>query len=140
MDGGAATYRGNCHCGAVGFKLFLPRGIGQVRRCNCSLCRMRGAVVVTVPREDFVLLCGEAVSSIYRFHTRQAQHHFCTICGIYTHHVRRSDPNLIGVNVACVEGMSPFDFAEVPVMDGMSHPSDTRQPARIAGILHFERF
>lgn len=28
------------------------------------------------------------------------------------------------MNVACIEGVSPFDFAEVNVMDGVNHPKD----------------
>jgi hypothetical protein len=98
---------------------------------------MRGAVVLTVRSDEFILMAGQEASSVYRFHTQQAQHHFCNVCGIYTHHFRRSDPNLIGVNVACIEGMSPFDFEEVPVMDGVSHPSDTGKAARLAGVLSY---
>lgn len=30
------------------FELVLPRGIEEPRRCNCSFCRMRGAVVASV--------------------------------------------------------------------------------------------
>jgi hypothetical protein len=45
--------------------------------------------------------------------------------------------DLYGVNVACLEGVSPFDFAEVPVMDGVAHPSDTGGPSRLAGLLRF---
>jgi hypothetical protein len=33
--------------------------------------------------------------------------------------------------------VSPFDFLEVPVMDGVHHPSDTGQSARRAGTLRF---
>lgn len=35
-----------CHCGAVAYKVTLKDGFNTVRRCNCSFCRMRGAVVV----------------------------------------------------------------------------------------------
>jgi hypothetical protein len=34
-------------------------------------------------------------------------------------------------------GVSPFDFAEVPVMDGVNHTSDTGKPTRRAGTLRF---
>jgi hypothetical protein len=44
------------------------------------------------------------------------------------------------VNVACLEGISPFDFDEVRVMDGVHHPSDTGTAGpRIAGILKYIR-
>ncbi|SUE06476.1 Uncharacterized conserved protein [Pantoea agglomerans] len=35
-----------CHCGAVAYRVTLKDGFNTVRRCNCSFCRMRGAVVV----------------------------------------------------------------------------------------------
>ena len=75
-----------------------------------------------------------------RFNTRTAEHHFCTVCGIYTHHKRRSNPNELGVNVACLEGVSPFDFREVLVYDGSRHPADDPEhKTHVAGVLRFER-
>jgi hypothetical protein len=130
---------GTCHCGAVRFTVTLPNGLASARRCTCSLCRMRGAVAVTGDLASFVLLAGADRLATYRFNTRVAEHHFCTGCGIYTHHKRRSNPEQLGINVACLAGLSPFDFPEVPVMDGVNHPSD--QPdgrALLAGTLIFK--
>jgi hypothetical protein len=39
--------------------------------------------------------------------------------------------------VACLDGVSPFDFPEVPVTDGVNHTSDTGKPTRCAGSLRF---
>ena len=82
-------------------------------------------------------LQGEDTLTSYRFHTGSAQHFFCSRCGIYTHHQRRSNQNLYAVNVACLDGVSPFDFPEVPVMDGVNHTNDTGRPTRRAGTLRF---
>ena len=38
-----------CHCGAVAFTVALTDGLNTARRCSCSFCRMRGAVVVSAP-------------------------------------------------------------------------------------------
>ena len=74
----------------------------------------------------------------YRFNTRTAEHHFCTNCGVYTHHKRRSNPYQLGVNVACLEGLSPFDFEEVSVYDGQRHPADNETGTTYrAGLLRF---
>ncbi|UMM07833.1 hypothetical protein MKW11_11475 [Gluconobacter frateurii] len=43
------------------------------------------------------------------------------------------------VNMACLDGTSPFDFPDVPVMDGINHPNDISHPERQAGVLRFER-
>ena len=59
-------------------------------------------------------------------------------CGIYTHHQRRSNPNQYGVNVACLSGLSPFDFEDVVVYDGANHPEDAYfSKPRVAGHLKF---
>jgi hypothetical protein len=42
------------------------------------------------------------------------------------------------VNVACLEGISPFDFAEVPVLDGVNHPADGgRKGGAQVGVLRY---
>ncbi len=125
---------GQCHCGAVRFEATLSDGLKSALRCNCSYCRMRGAVVVAAQMGGVKILEGEDALTSYRFNTGTAQHFFCSRCGIYTHHQRRSDPNQYGVNVACLEGISPFDFPEVPVADGVNHPNDTG--GRFAGGGH----
>ncbi len=38
-----------CHCGAVELEIQLPDGIVEPRRCNCSICRRKGAIVGSVP-------------------------------------------------------------------------------------------
>ena len=128
---------GRCHCGAVRFEATLGEGFQSIRRCTCSYCRMRGAVVVMAGSGGFRILQGADALTSYRFNTRSAQHFFCSRCGIYTHHQRRTDPGRYGVNAACLDGVSPFDFLEVPVMDGVNHPNDTGGPPRRAGILRF---
>lgn len=132
--------RAACHCQAVKLEVVLSDGFDTVRRCTCSLCRMRGAVAVSARLDGVTVLEGEASLREYRFNTGTAKHYFCGVCGIYTHHQRRSNPREFGVNVACIEGVSPFDFPEVPVYDGVVHPRDLGEGAspRIAGSLRFE--
>jgi hypothetical protein len=133
------TLNGACHCGAVRFTVTLTEGFASARRCTCSICRMRGAVAVTSTPEAFRITRGEDKLATYRFNTGTAEHHFCTVCGIYTHHKRRSNPDQIGVNVACLEGVSPFDFQQVMVFDGDRHPADNPEhKTYIAGVLRFE--
>lgn len=132
------TLKGSCHCGAVKFEAELPFGLSSARRCTCSICRMRGAIAVTSTPDGFRISQGEDRLATYRFNTKAAEHHFCTVCGIYTHHKRRSNPSQLGVNVACLEGVSPFDFKEVVVHDGQRHPSDNPDhKTHRAGTLAF---
>ena len=133
------TLKGQCHCGVVRFDVTLSQGLASARRCNCSLCARRGAVAVTANVGELSLIAGVDKLATYRFNTNVAEHHFCTVCGIYTHHRRRSNPSELGVNVACLADLSPFDFADVPVNEGRVHSNDRADGKidAIAGWLLF---
>ena len=128
-----------CHCGTVRFRVKLVDGLKTARRCTCSYCRMRGAVAVSANVGDISFHAGEDALTLYRFNTGVAEHYFCSRCGIYTHHRRRSNPQQYAVNVACLKGVSPFDFAEVPVIDGINHPADRGRGYEIVGHLRYVR-
>lgn len=132
------TLDGACHCGSVRFTVVLTKGLASARRCTCSICRMRGAIAVTANLDGLNITQGTDKLATYRFNTGTAEHHFCTSCGIYTHHKRRSNPHELGVNVSCLEGLSPFDFPEVVVYDGNRHPADNPgHTSHVAGTLSF---
>ncbi|MFB1096032.1 GFA family protein [Vibrio diabolicus] len=120
-----ALHRLSCHCGKVELELALPNGIEKPRRCDCSMCRRRGAIVAFVPLNGIRIVQGEDVLKLYQFNTRTAKHFFCGECGIYTHHQRRSDPSEYGYNVGCLEGVNPYELGTIEVMDGVNHPSDS---------------
>ena len=117
----------SCHCGTVGFELDLPDGIVDARRCDCSMCRRRGAVVASVALSGITIPRGEEALSLYQFNTMTARHYFCSRCGIYTHHQRRSNPRQYGFNVACLDGVNPFDITQITLYDGVNHPRDLAQ-------------
>jgi len=119
-------HRATCHCGAVELELDLPDGIVNPRRCDCSICRRKGAIVASVPLAGVRIVKGEDVLRLYQFNTRTAKHFFCSICGIYTHHQRRSNPDQYGYNVGCLQGVSPYDLDDVPTNDGVNHPADRK--------------
>ncbi|HHF3037505.1 MULTISPECIES: GFA family protein [Vibrio diabolicus subgroup] len=119
-----SLHRLSCHCGKVELELALPNGIEKPRRCDCSMCRRRGAIVASVPLNGIRIVQGEDVLKLYQFNTRTAKHFFCGECGIYTHHQRRSDPSEYGYNVGCLEGVNPYELGTIEVMDGVNHPSD----------------
>ncbi len=121
-----------CHCGAVELAVTLSDGLNTARRCDCSFCRRRGAIVVSAPLSGLRIVRGADKLTLYQFNTRTAKHWFCSVCGIYTHHQRRSNPQEYGVNAAAIDGVNPRDLGEVPWLDGVNHPADrTRQnPSR----------
>ena len=117
----------SCHCGSVKLELDLPDGIVNPRRCDCSICRRKGAVVASVPLSSIRILKGAEHLKVYQFNTHTAKHYFCSICGIYTHHQRRSNPDQYGYNVGCLDGVNPFAIPDVPTNDGVNHPADRRE-------------
>lgn len=126
IDGMQITnpHRASCHCGAVVLELELPNGIENPRRCDCSICRRKGAVVASVPLSGLKVIAGADSLREYRFNTEVARHYFCSVCGIYTHHQRRSNPEEYGYNVGCLKGINPLKIPSVRVNDGINHPSD----------------
>lgn len=121
-------HRATCHCGSVVLELDLPDGIVDPRRCDCSICRRKGAIAATVPLAGLRVIAGENLLTLYQFNTMTARHYFCSICGIYTHHQRRSNPDEYGINIGCLEGVNPFEIGAVPTLDGVNHPSDRSDP------------
>jgi len=111
------TYKGACHCGAVQFE--IEATFTEFTKCDCSLCRMKNAVMTKVHESNFRLLAGEGVLGTYQWNMKIARHHFCSQCGIYTFHRKRSTPDYFGVNVYCLEeeAISGIPIVEV---DGKS--------------------
>jgi hypothetical protein len=115
------TRTGSCHCGAVAFEVQLEDGLKGLRRCNCSLCRRKGAIMCIVPLERLFVTRGRDRLTLYQWNLKLARHYFCSVCGIYTHHQRRRDPNTFAFNVACLEGVDPFTLGPLELGDGASH-------------------
>lgn len=124
-------HKSTCHCGAVELEFHLPDGIIDPRRCNCSICRRKGAIVGSVPLSGLKIIKGQDKLKLYQFDTKEAEHYFCSVCGIYTHHKRRSNPNQYGINLGCLEGVDPTLITAVKTYDGANHhPSDSGQSRR----------
>ncbi len=137
MSAKMKTRKGSCHCGTVRFEAELPEEL-KGSRCNCSICAIKGAVMVYVPLEALKVTQGEDSLGCYRFNTGAARHYFCKNCGIHCFHQARSDPDKYAINAACLDGVSPYDFKEVPVTDGQHHALDNEGVSRLAGYLRFE--
>jgi hypothetical protein len=99
------TYRGSCHCGSVRFE--IETDFPELTMCDCSICRMKNALMVKVHESRFRLLQGEEFLTEYQFHTNTARHFFCKVCGIYPFHRKRVTPDNLGINVFCLEGFQP---------------------------------
>ena len=73
-----------CHCNAVEAEINILGNIDKILRCNCSLCKRKGALMFMIKNEDFKIVKGKDKLKLYQFHSNVAKHYFCSICGIYT--------------------------------------------------------
>ena len=116
-----------CHCEKVELEINLPEeGFKKLMRCNCSLCKRKGAVMSPVEKEKVKILKGQENLKIYQYHTKVAEHYFCSICGIYTHHNPRANPAMTGFNLGCIDEINTFELKNVAVNDGQNHPLDNK--------------
>ena len=109
--------KGSCHCGAVHFEVDCGE-LSGLRRCDCSLCRRKGAIMATALLSELSVTKGEDLLSLYQWNTKVAKLYFCSICGIYTHHQRRMNPKEFGFNVGCIDGIEPELLTGIEQTDG----------------------
>lgn len=105
-------YYGSCHCGAVRFTVAAE--ITELTTCDCSLCKKRNAVMAKVAEGALTVTAGEDSLALYQWNTRRARHHFCTVCGLYVFHRKRSAPDHFGVNVFCLDDFDPSSVLVIP--------------------------
>lgn len=116
------VYQGSCHCASVRFCIDTDEPLGPYFRCDCSLCSRKGAVMGEAARCALQLTCGGEQLVTYTWNSGEALHHFCKLCGIYTHHVMRGATERIGVNMACIDGFDVATLADVEWGGGSSLP------------------
>ena len=112
--------KGTCHCGKVQFEVILRSSLEDPRRCNCSLCRRKGAIMADIDAADILIHAGQDVLTKYQWNTYIAEHWFCSVCGIYTHHKKRGSSGGYGFNVACVDDIDMSSLDDVPTANGAS--------------------
>ena len=115
-----------CHCNAIEIEINISGNLDKTLKCNCSLCKRKGAIMSMVKNEDFKIVKGEDKLKLYQFHTKVAKHYFCSVCGIYTHHNPRSNPAMTGFNLGCIDEIDTFDLKNISINDGHDHPLDKK--------------
>ena len=116
----------SCHCKQVEAEINLPDNLGKFLKCNCSICKRKGSIMVMVKNEDFKIIKGQNKLNLYQFHTKIAKHYFCSNCGIYTHHNPRSNSAMTGFNLGCVDEIDIFQLKDIVINDGHNHPLDKK--------------
>ena len=105
-----------CHCGAV--ELEVNNDLDIIKQCNCSICKRKNAKMAMVSKESLSIIKGKEYLTSYQFNTMIAEHFFCKICGIYTHHRSYTNPENYEYNVACIDNVDTFEYKSIPIFDG----------------------
>ena len=116
----------SCHCKQIEAEINLPNNLEKILKCNCSICKRKGAVMSMVKNEDFKITKGQDKLKLYQFHTNVAKHYFCSNCGIYTHHNPRSNPAMTVFNLGCLDEIDIFRLKNIAINDGQNHPLDKK--------------
>ena len=54
-----------CHCGKVEATINSPQKLDKIMRCNCSICKRKGAIMSMVKNEDFKIVKGADKLKLY---------------------------------------------------------------------------
>ena len=114
-------YIGSCHCTKIKFQIETSDIYEGLYRCNCSLCKKKSIIMKSVHQDSFSLMEGEDHLNFYKWNKYIAEHFFCRLCGVYTHHKRRRYPDQISVNFACLDDLDLPQEKNLRLVDGASH-------------------
>jgi hypothetical protein len=116
-------YQARCHCGRVRFSFRAPE-IKTGKRCNCSLCIRRGAVLSStyIPVVEFTPHQDSSDLGIYHWNENVLNNYFCKRCGVFTY-IGDGENDRYGyrVNLGCVEGIDPLAL-DISIIDGKKLP------------------
>ena len=82
---------------------------------------MKSIIMKSIPKDAFVLESSSDFLGEYVWNKKIAKHYFCNECGVYTHHIRRRDPEQISVNLMCVDDILIPKDTVIKIIDGASH-------------------
>lgn len=98
--------------------------LAQVIACNCSICTMRGLLLIFVMQDAFRLMTsGEALGD-YQFNKDVIHHWFCPSCGVesFAQGKGTGGVEMVAINVRCLDGAGLGALKPQP-FDG-KHPRD----------------
>ena len=105
----------------MGVVICFSEPITTGKRCNCSICVRKGAVMSSsyFPAVDFRPHANMEDFRVYRWNDEVVNHLSCKTCGIYPYH--GDDEYRYRVNLGCVEGLDVFAL-DIGLIDGKSMP------------------
>lgn len=136
------THHGSCHCGAVSFEADVDLS-AESRRCNCTYCAKTRYWKSFVGVDDIRLLTGADNLADYRapdslWPPDHIHHYFCKTCGVqlYSHgFLEQMGGWFHALNIAVLDGLSPQDFASVPITYENGIQDKQMEPPQLTSYL-----
>ena len=131
----STTYKGSCHCGAVGYEADIDLAQGT-SKCNCTYCLKTRSWKAFVRPSAFRLIEGADSVVGYRGHPQASEKYHCATCGVRTHECGSADymgGDFVGVFVTTLDDVTPEELVATPIryLDGrhddwQNSPAETR--------------
>jgi hypothetical protein len=136
------THHGSCHCGAVTFQADVDLS-AESRRCNCTYCAKTRYWKSFVGVDDIRLLTGADNLADYRapdslWPPDHIHHHFCKTCGVQLYSrgfLAQMGGWFHALNIAVLDGLSPQDFAKVPITYENGIEDKQMEPPQVTSYL-----
>lgn len=127
-----STYKGSCHCGAIGylFTTDIPPHEWVVRACQCSFCRAHGGCSTADPNGSVRFTISDPSRlNRYRFALKITDFFVCNACGVYVGAVMPlPDRFLAVVNLRTL--VSPVEFPPASPASYEGESASERQARR----------
>ena len=132
-----STVRASCHCELIQLDCFLSNGVVTIIRCNCSICsRTKGLGMICVPLNNCFIIKGMESMTEYVCNTKTSPPCFLYICGTHPHHKSRTKPDLLCINISCINKLDVAKYDDKIIgFDGINHPKDLLTIFRFTKII-----
>lgn len=114
MTGEFISIGGACHCGNIRFALGWPAAVSTVpvRACGCTFCQKHGGAWTSHPDATLEARVRDPDGvSRYRFGTKTADFHVCSVCGVVPYVTSEIDGRLFAVvSVPAFESVDGLSF------------------------------
>jgi len=117
----AETYKGSCLCGTCTFEAELDLST-LTSKCNCSRCSKTRWWGIRCKPEQFKFTSEdgtrEELMTKYIHRNPELRSYFCKKCGVHPFgevNIPKFGGELVSINVGCLDGFTPEDWARLPV-------------------------
>ncbi|KAJ0408253.1 hypothetical protein P43SY_004411 [Pythium insidiosum] len=96
-------HRGSCDCGGLRFFILAPKRVEAFDDSNTLSCKKGRFPYLLLPTACFEMIEASSLS-LYDPQSTSTQHAFCSKCGVHIFHFDHGLPEVMAINVYCIDG------------------------------------